>query len=1093
MDWGSPMLVCNVVGVWNASSKTATVVSREWPPGRSILIPAGGFQSVANGVMTVPWCNAAPDFGAHRIDVSVGARSFQVWQADPGSSERIRLSADGAWHWPGDVIGGYAAVGFLEAESLLGLDRVLIVHDRTLWMLPPIIVGPLRAASADAIAHAMHISGDDDPRRETAVLSVAKSSAAAFSMGGIPSDALLQHRAGAQWLYRDSGKRYEFAIAANGSVTVSPPPAPVPSFASPGKLVPPLSEAISFNRKRKGELIPLPVLDLVAANGGRVFAKEKGTDRLFFAILDEMFVHGDSRRTFAIPSTYFKLDPEAGTAGANPADLTTPMDGDFGRHPAAQRFPLFRLALPLGFMPIMDVRVWRGAWHLLDARPPSNAMARAVEALVGPAIPIAQTLANDLPGNQGRGIAQSALAILTFAQQGAQALDSTPSGPSYNHVQFAGASGTSWEQSIAVASVRDIGVSHVHMHQQDESISGGEMQMLLARSTPGLFANHRELYQFLNGPIADADGFNDGTCNFYLLAQLAGGKYAVLYIDEQTFFSQRWRYASPDDHGGASMALTGDLAANPAAYEWNRATFWSPFDTAGLVGPRSRMAVSAYVVLVSGDFQPGSAPPPIYSLNFSWGTMDRTWRWRPLPAGTVARELGDPANETVPPEATDTVYPQTIRLRDDMTLHVKGSKGGVVGRFCQRYLPADNVHVPMAGQLVAGARPATGYSHPWKFFAEPAFRNADRFSHFGAYDDVDSRTQYHRVDAASFAALDAAHVAPDDFWIDVEGKLTITAYPFALDTLQTPWFPWPPFPKSAMHPASLYNDAVLLRFVKRGAHWVALRADKRDDDMVPYDVVPSTPITFARRGRDGSARPGTVAVTLQPAVVLPAPPAVRNAFFWWEGANAGVAYWGTDVARVRMASFDATGAVVQMLDASADAFAFDKPSSSFIYRWTPPPDIASQLRQYATEDAARSAGTSIWFEDLAGHVAPPELVLWRVPLQLRVVVTPAQIAYGVPVQVTVRAWDTATGAEIVDPASSIVIDGDATGYALGQTFQYTFEPSSEPVSAGVAGLKPLPVPRPVPRAPQGVVQTGRYPPTAIPFSFSAPVRPRRPG
>jgi len=743
---------------------------------------------------------------------------------------------------------------------------------------------------------------------------------------------------------------------------------------------------------------------------------------------------------------------------------------------------------------MMDARVHRGAWHLLDARPPSNAMARGIEAAIATSIPVFQMLVQKLPALlPGQAQAQFVLSFLTWAQpQVPQMLDSRPvSGPHYDHVQFSSNTDAPvWEQSISIASIRDIGVAHTHMHQQYESISGGELQMLWAGPTPGMFPNHRELYQFLNGPVADADGYNDGTCNYYMLAQLTDGTFALLYIDEQTFFSQRWRYAHPDDHNGAAMSLAGDLAANPGAYRWSRATFWSPFETPGLIGARSRLAVSAYVVLVTGDFQPGSPPPPVYSLNFSWGTMDRTWRWRAFPPGTIARELTDPADETVPadtsPNAGHTVYPQTIRLRDDMTVHVKGTLAGVPGRWYQRYLPADNGHVPPAEQLVAGARPALPYPHPWKFVTEAAFQSADRFSHFGVYDEVDSRTQYYPVDPVSFAALDAAHVAPDDWWVDTEHKLSITAYTFALDTMQVPWFPWPPFPKVPLQPASLFNDAAMLRFVKRGARWIAVRADKRDDDLVPYDVIPPAPVTFARRGRDGTARPGTIGVVLQAGQVVPAPPAVQTAFFWWEGggATAAIAYSGRNVARVRMAALDAAGAVVPLLDANADAFRFDAATNAFVYRWSPPADDANRLRTYASEDAARGSGTSIWFEDLSGHVAPPELVMWRVPLQMRVAVSPEDIPYGVQVAVTVSAFDSLTGAAIVDPSSSIVIEDVATGHALGETFPYTFQLVADPddTGGGDGGHKPGPRPKP-PHPPAGAVRAGRYPTTPIPFAY----------
>ena len=111
--------------------------------------------------------------------------------------------------------------------------------------------------------------------------------------------------------------------------------------------------------------------------------------------------------------------------------------------------------------------------------------------------------------------------------------------------------------------------------------------------------------------------------------------------------------------------------------------------------------------------------PMLYSLNFNWGTMDRTWRWRTLPAAPQYFDV-QAGNEPIPANPGECVYPQTIRLREDMTIHLKGTHQGVPGRWYQRYLPANNQLIPPSEQLQPNQRPQSGYAHTWKFLPESA-------------------------------------------------------------------------------------------------------------------------------------------------------------------------------------------------------------------------------------------------------------------------------------------------------------------------------------------------------------------------------------
>jgi hypothetical protein len=537
-------------------------------------------------------------------------------------------------------------------------------------------------------------------------------------------------------------------------------------------------------------------------------------------------------------------------------------------------------------------------------------------------------------------------------------------------------------------------------------------------------------------------------------------------------------------------------------YGWDRTKFWSPFEH-GLVGARSRLAVAAQVVLVTGDPSDGSAPQ-LYSINCSWGTMDRTWRYRALPASlvqyfddaTLAR--GDERIDLPPPAPgsqtrPDSVYPQTIRLRGDMTIHVKGTHGDDEGRWCQRYLPASNEPVPAAYELMSGRAPSRGYDHPWKFLTESAFARADRFSHFGVYADVDSRMKYYPVDvsAQDAASLDAVAAAdPNAWWADSGKALFIWKYDFDMETLHVPYPATLPPRKVPMAPPSMYNPQALLRIVRRGARWIAMHWDKRDDDMLPLDGLPTT---VGLATKDGAHR---INVTLHPAVAVDGPPAVQTAYFWWEDANtAGLAISfplvrsGTaadSVWRVRMAALDANGTVVTLADATFDQLAFNREAHVYVYRWTPASAAAAQLRSYATADGAARFATSIWFEDVTGHVAPPERTLWMRPGALRASADPAALPLGIPATFTVHAFDALSNATVV---ADVVFDDGAppakTEKSLTHTFNATVDRSDvgDPADRGHGPLKPV---KPQREMPSMSVQLAGYAGAQVPVTFYDP-------
>ncbi len=577
-----------------------------------------------------------------------------------------------------------------------------------------------------------------------------------------------------------------------------------------------------------------------------------------------------------------------------------------------------------------------------------------------------------------------------------------------------------------------------------------------------------DLYRALNGPITDGDGYIDGTANFYALVQLkadsklgtrgglgVGDAFGVLYVDEQTYFNGRWRLLHPDDHVGGgfavALALTTDHERPDPLYDWNPATYWCPF-RAGHITRRSRMATSRQVVAVNG-IDPVTNTAEIYTINFSYSSMDRTWRWRRLPPGATVRYFADDAaagREVIPEGAGgDVVYPETLHLREDMTLHVRGRRGGVVGRWVQRYLPSSNRLPAIASGT---GRPTKEFTHPWRFLTEAAFQAADRFSHFGVHDAVDGRSQYYRlsVDAASAAVLAKSTTGP---WLDLEGKLGVRSLKF--------WWAAPVRPPDVdlvaqeprvrprrKVPPSIFNPVTQLRISKRGASYVATHWDKRDDDLLPFsppeDVfgnpVPPAPVTLTNGGQ-------RVAVTLGSHVPAEAPPVVAYAEFAFTGdpgAPAALLVRGHEnVWRVRLAVIEpAAGTtparVTQLRTAELTAFAATG-DGAVEHRWAPTPTEMALLQTACSPEGAQTHATAIWVEDVTGKVSVPDVLAWR--RLLSAVATPAALPYGVPATLTVVARDAGTAA--IRTGSVHLPDG--TTRPTGTPFAYTFVPGRRQV------------------------------------------------
>lgn len=120
---------------------------------------------------------------------------------------------------------------------------------------------------------------------------------------------------------------------------------------------------------------------------------------------------------------------------------------------------------------------------------------------------------------------------------------------------------------------------------------------------------------------------------------------------------------------------------------------------------------------------------------------------------------------------------------------------------------------------------------------------------------------------------------------------------------------------------------------------------------------------------------------------------------------------------------------------------------AYEFRWMPSVDERTKLLTYCTDAAEVQRGVSIWFENIAGNVAPAEQIRWNRSPIINATATPSNVPLGVPVQMTVRATDARTGgipmsdATRTAPATNLVGIVKIDGQVIGTTdipFTYTF-------------------------------------------------------
>src|ERR1044072_5487203 len=514
--------------------------------------------------------------------------------------------------------------------------------------------------------------------------------------------------------------------------------------------------SVSYDTMRLGVWSAPPEFDMIVASSDRVFAKEKGKDNFFLALPTQLYLHSNAGLPI-LPGSLFKLDPELGTTGARLRDLLLHLTtGDDKSHLLTERFPVYTAiysglstvsVIPLisearKLFQSMCVQVHPFVWIKMDLRPPRG----------------------------GRGV------------PGAY--------PSYNHITY---SSGEVKQSIDYDYVLDLGVGLSNYHDKYEPIYGGEIDVM-EEPCPAPGWTFDLLYRMVAGPIQDVGGFIDGTTIYYLLVRLSGrgpagglemenerggrneeheNVYTILYSDEQQAFMERWRAISLDDTQYSNPCIMPVAAFDKSAEtNFEPSKFMDPFK-AGFIRSFSRMAVARQVIVVNGFDNPdggmGNGKHRLYSLHLGWPTMDRTWRVRDLPVdGSFDLSHGE------------VVDPRSVNIREDMTIYLDGAKKvdwvetPIQGVWVQKYLPADNQEVPSAVDLAAGPTAlalTNPYTHPWEFYENSVFQKMHRnFSHFGVYENVNSRCQFYDI----IIQGDDLPAVEGVVWVDEKHQLTIT-------------------------------------------------------------------------------------------------------------------------------------------------------------------------------------------------------------------------------------------------------------------------------------------------------------------------------
>jgi hypothetical protein len=199
-----------------------------------------------------------------------------------------------------------------------------------------------------------------------------------------------------------------------------------------------------------------------------------------------------------------------------------------------------------------------------------------------------------------------------------------------------------------------------------------------------------------------------------------------------------------------------------------------------------------------------------------------------------------------------------------------------------------------------------------------------------------------------------------------------------------------------VHRRSLFHDRFFLKLLHRPPRgYILVHWDKRDDDLLPFNELAAgsraaIPVTLQRQdgrsvhavvrgwrrvnsppavfdalvrvARDSAGRPTLVVIRFRTPV--PGPPLDENVW------------------RVRMAGLPSDGATFGPADVFFDVlihetFRLDRQSGLHTYSWNLATETAGtreRVARYCSDEGRRRHGTSLWFENIVGHVSAPDVL-----------------------------------------------------------------------------------------------------------------------